>query len=90
MGSLKQTLWWVRSSVCVCVPEAHSMQMVGPWGRYLPCGYGRPAKGVAPPEAHSMQMVGPWGRYLPQWLRAPCKGSGPARSTQYADGRTLG
>ena len=46
--------------------------------------------GVAPPEAHSMQMVGPWGRYLPQWLRAPCKGSGPARSTQYADGRTLG
>ena len=37
-----------------------------------------------------MQMVGPWGRYLPQWLRAPCKGSGPARSTQYADGRTLG
>ena len=37
MGSLKQTLWWVRSSVCVCVcvPEAHSMQMVGPWGRYL-------------------------------------------------------
>ena len=37
-----------------------------------------------------MQMVGPLGRYLPQWLRAPCKGSGPARSTQYADGRTLG
>ena len=35
-------------------------------------------------------MVGPWGRYLPQWLRAPCNGSGPARSTQYADGRTLG
>ena len=46
--------------------------------------------GVAPPAAHSMQMVGPWGRYLPQWLRAPCNGSGPARSTQYADGRTLG
>ena len=45
---------------------------------------------MAPPEAHSMQMVGPWGRYLPQWLRVPCKGSGPARSTQYADGRTLG
>ena len=37
-----------------------------------------------------MQMVGPLGRYLPQWSRAPCKGSGPARSTQYADGRTLG
>ena len=45
---------------------------------------------VCVPEAHSMQMVGPWGRYLPQWLRAPCKGSGPARSTQHADGRTLG
>ena len=67
MGSLKQTLWWVRSSVCVCVCLC-----------------------VCVPEAHSMQMVGPWGRYLPQWLRAPCKGSGPARSTQHADGRTLG
>ena len=74
----------------VAPPEAHSMQMVGPWGRYLPQWLRAPAMGVAPPEAHSMQMVGPWGRYLPQWLRAPCNGSGPARSTQYADGRTLG
>ena len=57
---------------------------------FYPSGKGRPAMGVAPPEAHSMQMVGPWGRYLPQWLRVPCNGSGPARSTQYADGRTLG
>ena len=54
------------------------MQMVGPWGRYLPQWLRAPAKGVAPPEAHSMQMVGPWGRYLPQWLRAPGNGSGPA------------
>ena len=48
-------------------------------------------------------MVGPCGRILPQWLRAPCNGVSKtdivvgkvqcvclcARSTQYADGRTL-
>ena len=54
------------------------MQMVGPWGRYLPQWLRAPCKGSGPPEAHSMQMVGPWGRYLPQWLRAPSNGSGPA------------
>ena len=79
--------------------------MVGPCGRIFPQWLRAPCNGVSKtdivvgkvqcvcvcvPEAHSMQMVGPWGRYLPQWLRAPCKGSGPARSTQHADGRTLG
>ena len=67
MGSLKQTLWWVRSSVCVCVCVcARSTQYADgrTWGRYLPQWLWGPAKGVAPPEAHSMQMVGPWGRYL--------------------------
>ena len=80
--------------------------MVGPCGRILlqwlraPCngvsktdivvGKVRVCVCVCVPEAHSMQMVGPLGRYLPQSLRAPCRGSGPARSTQHADGRTLG
>ena len=66
------------------------MQMVGPWGRYLPQWLRVPCKGSGPARSTQYADGRTLGRYLPQWLRAPYKGSGPARSTQNADGRTLG
>ena len=34
-----------RPAMGVALPEAHSMQMVGPWGRYLPQWLRAPCKG---------------------------------------------
>ena len=63
----------------VAPPEAHSLQIVGPWGRYLPQWSRGPCKGSGPTRnTQYADGVGPWGRYLPQWLRAPGNGSGPA------------
>ena len=70
MGSLKQTLWWVRSSVCVCVDRW--------WGHsrcQAPLTTGVDIYPKVLPSAYCVLLAGPlplqgalnhWGRYLPQ------------------------
>ena len=73
-GSLKQTLWWVRSSVCVCVCVC-----VDRWRGHSSCRAplttGVDIYPKVLPSAYCVLLAGPlplqgafnhWGRYLPQ------------------------
>ena len=76
MGSLKQTLWWVRSSVCVCVCVC---VCVDRWRGHSRCRAplttGVDIYPKVLPSAYCVLLAGPlplqgalnhWGRYLPQ------------------------